>query len=243
MTDRSAALMLGTSGWTYNHWKEVFYPADVPKKRWFEYFSRHFDTVEINASFYRIPTPKVTQGWADRSPDSFRFAVKMSRLITHVRKLRNCEHELEWFFSSFEPLREKIAIYLIQLPPSLKYDPGRLGEFLDLLPKGKFALEFRNTSWYRDEIYDLLSSRGVAFCVHDMPGLQTERIVTGSSVYLRFHGYFDLYGGDYPDSVLENWANWIRQRHSEGVDVFGYFNNDLEGFAVKNCLRLKEMLG
>ncbi|MFP4679321.1 MAG: DUF72 domain-containing protein [Chitinispirillaceae bacterium] len=243
MTEKSPALMLGTSGWTYDHWKEVFYPSDVPKKRWFEYFSRHFDTVEINASFYRIPTSKVTQGWADKSPDKFRFAVKVSRLISHVKKLRNCEHELEWFFSSFEPLKKKVAVYLIQLPPSLKYDPGRLAEFLDMLPQGRYAVEFRNTSWYNDEIYELLSRKKVAFCIHDMPELQTEKIVTADSVYLRFHGYFDLYGGDYPDSVLKEWASWIRKQHSEGKDVYGYFNNDLEGFAVKNCRRLKELLG
>ncbi len=234
-------MLLGTSGWSYEHWKEVFYPLDLPKKKWFEYFTNHFSTVEINASFYRIPTAKVTQGWYDRSPLNFRFSIKMSRLITHVKKLRNCTEEINWFFSSFEPLQSKIAVYLIQLPPSLNYDPGRLNEFLYLLPQYSYALEFRNSSWYRDDIYDLLSQRGVAFCIHDMQGLQTERVVTSEMLYLRFHGYSGLYGGDYPDSVLKDWAHFIKEQHARGNSILGYFNNDIGGFAVKNCKRLEEL--
>ncbi len=237
-------VLLGTSGWTYDHWKGIFYPDSVPKKRWFEYFSTVFDTVELNASFYRIPTIKAVQGWEGRSPEYFRFAVKMSRLITHVRRLKNCERELEWFFSVFEPLQHKIAAFLVQLPPSMKIDIGRLDEFIRKLPqKSKFAFEFRNTTWYNPETYALLKEHGQIFCIHDMSGLATERIVTSDTIYIRFHGYASVYGGDYHEELLRDWAAWIREQIRDGKSVYGYFNNDIGGFAVKNCLRLRESLG
>jgi len=239
----SGSIYLGTSGWTYEHWKGVFYPDDVPKKLWFEYFGGRFDTVELNASFYRIPTVKATESWMKRSSDTFRFSVKMSRLITHVKKLGDCQREIDWFFSVFEPLFPKIAIFLVQLPPSLKFDLARLENFFGYLKSNtRYAFEFRNTSWYRDETYELLKKYGYSFCIHDMGGLATERIVSSESIYIRFHGFDSRYGGDYPDNILEEWAAWIRRQTEDGKKIFGYFNNDIGGFAAKNCLTLRSML-
>ncbi|KMQ50239.1 hypothetical protein CHISP_2809 [Chitinispirillum alkaliphilum] len=240
----SINLLLGTSGWTYEHWKERFYPKELSKQKWFGYYTHHFDTVELNASFYRIPTAKVTQGWFNRSPENFRFAVKFSRLITHVKKLKDCQRELDWFFSVFEPLKEKICIYLIQLPPNLKCDIDRLAGFLKTLPgDNSYALEFRNTSWYTDKTLELLKAHHVAFCIHDLPGFPSEKIITSENVYIRFHGHESLYGGDYPEEVLKNWAKWIFDiQKKRGKKVMGYFNNDINAYSVKNCLELKGMV-
>lgn len=235
-------IYLGTSGWTYEHWKNVFYPDSIARKKWFEFYCTYFPTVELNASFYRIPTLKAAEGWYSRSPEHFRFAVKMSRLVTHERKLKNCERELEWFFSVFEPLKKKIAVYLIQLPPTLKFDPERLLLFSKLLPKDNmFAVEFRNPAWYRDETMALLKELHFAFCIHDMGGVQTERVITSHLIYIRFHGYDSQYGGDYSDQHLLQWATWIKQKKEEGKQVHAYFNNDIGGFAIKNCLKLQEL--
>ncbi len=237
------SVFLGTSGWTYDHWKNVFYPEIIPKKQWFEFYCSHFSTVELNASFYRIPTLKAVEGWKLRSPVHFRFAVKMSRLITHVRKLKNCEHELEWFFSVFAPLEKKIAVYLVQLPPNLKFDPDRLLSFSKLLPSHyHFAFEFRNATWYNDDTITLLKKLKYSFCIHDMGGLATEKVVTSPLIYIRFHGFDSLYGGDYPDEHLRQWADWIKSQIVLGKNVLGYFNNDIGGFAVKNCQRLRKMI-
>jgi len=238
--EMKSALHLGTSGWTYEHWKNVFYPPEISKAHWFEHFSSIFDTVELNASFYRIPTVKTVEGWDRRSPENFRFAVKMSRLVTHVKKLRNCEHELEWFFSVFEPLQKKIGIFLVQLPPSMKFNPALIRDFSELLPENaRFAFEFRNSSWYNEETYGILGDLGHVFCIHDWDGIPTDRIVTSDTAYIRFHGYDSRYGGDYQEEILDNWAEWIRGLIKKGTTVYGYFNNDIGGFAVKNCLQLR----
>lgn len=234
---------LGTSGWTYDHWSGRFYPADVSKKKWFEYFADHFDTVELNASFYRIPKESVVESWNARAPHDFVFSVKMSRLVTHVKKLRNCDNELEWFFGVFKPLRQKIGMYLIQIPPSIKVNHDLLKQFCATLPSSApITFEFRNRSWYVQQTYEILREFNHSFCIHDMSGSSTERIVTGSAAYLRFHGYQERYGGDYSDEILADWADWIESQ-TEKTPVYAYFNNDFEGFAVKNCLRLREMVG
>ncbi|NLW32804.1 MAG: DUF72 domain-containing protein [Fibrobacter sp.] len=236
-------VFLGTCGFTYNHWKPVFYPLHLPKSKWFEYYAKWFNSVEINASFHRIPTIKTVQGWERRAPQDFCFAVKMSRLITHVRKLKNCEKEINWYFSVFEPLRKKIGAVLIQLPPTMKYNPDRLHTFFHFLPKiYHFAFEFRNREWYREETYQLLKDNDYSFCIHDMGELKTDRIITSDTVYVRFHGFDSLYGGNYRIEILENWAKWIRECVKSGKTVFAFFNNDIGGFAVKNCLTLKKLV-
>lgn len=221
----------------------MFYPAHISKRKWFEYYSQWFNTVEINASFYRIPAIRTVEGWKRRAPQNFCFAVKLSRLITHVRKLKNCDSEINWFFSAFEPLEKQVGVVLVQLPPNMKYDLHRLDSFIHCLPRTyHFAFEFRNRAWYREETYKLLRDNGYAFCIHDMGELKTDRILTSDIVYIRFHGFDALYGGDYKDEILQDWANWIKECTKTGKTVFAFFNNDIGGYAVKNCLTLKKMI-
>lgn len=237
-----SALYIGTSGWTYDHWKGVFYPADIKKREWLTFYAERFDTVELNASFYRIPKIKAVEGWRDRTPEKFHFAVKVSRLISHIKRLKECDKEAEWFFSVFKPLEPKIGAYLVQLPPSLTYDPERIESFIERYPSDiPLVFEFRNNSWYNDETYTLFRKKNLAFCIHDMHGSATDRIVTSDCAYIRFHGYTARYGGDYPDEILADWAAWIRGMRREVKRMFCYFNNDFQGYAIKNCLRLLEM--
>ena len=241
---KEAKLYIGTSGWTYDHWKGVFYPETLSSRLWLEYYCRQFDAVELNASFYRIPKVAVVEGWNKRTPEGFCFAVKVSRLISHMKRLKNCDHEMEWFFSTFKPLEPKIGVFLVQLPPSLKCDPCLIESFSSHLPpKIPFAFEFRNKSWYNDETYDVLRKNHLAFCIHDMQGCPTDRTVTADTVYVRFHGCGARYGGDYPEEVLADWAVWIREQRNEAQRIFCFFNNDFQGFAVKNSLRLRELVG
>jgi uncharacterized protein YecE (DUF72 family) len=240
----NGTIHFGTSGWTYDHWKGIFYPDTLAKNRWFEYYCEHFSTVELNASFYRIPTHKTVESWKQRSPEHFDFSIKMSRFVSHVKKLKNCERELEWFFSVFEPLSMKIALYLVQIPPALRFDPERIVNFSKNVPrKVNIAFEFRNTSWYRNETVELLRELGFAFCIHDMAGIATDKIVTSPFIYIRFHGFDSPYGGDYPDSSLQSWADWIKDQAKHGKHIYCYFNNDIGGFAIKNCQRLNAMVG
>jgi uncharacterized protein YecE (DUF72 family) len=189
---------IGTSGWTYKHWKGNFYPENLPQRRWLEYYTEHFKTVEINASFYHIPKASTARGWAERTPADFRFSVKVSRLITHVHKFKNCDDTVEWFFRELEPLKEKVSAFLFQLPPSFSPEPGVLESFIATLPHGnQYVFELRNPSCYSGPIPELLRSCEIAFCIHDLSGLKTPPITTSSLVYIRFHGAVGL-----PDTIL-----------------------------------------
>ncbi len=235
--------MIGTSGWTYKHWRGEFYPEGLAQKNWLGYYAERFGTVELNASFYRIPKSSVAEGWYRRTPESFRFAVKVSRLITHVHRLKNCEDSVEWFFRDMAPLSEKTSAYLLQLPPSFVPDEELLRHFMKQLPAGRYVFEFRNKDCYTDQIADALREMGAGFCIHDFPGRESPSWVTSDIVYIRFHGYRHRYGGDYPERKLEDWAKKIVQWSDGGRDVFAYFNNDAEGNAVKNAVSLRNMIG
>jgi uncharacterized protein YecE (DUF72 family) len=236
-------IRVGTSGWSYKHWKSVFYPEGIPQKKWLEYYADRFDTVELNASFYRIPSSRTTDGWRNRTPDGFVFSVKMSRLITHVHRLRDCEEQLRWFFEAMAPLREKTAVFLIQLPPSLEPDREGLEAFIRALPHGnRYAFEFRNRKSYSGAVVEVLAERGMGFCIHDIEGSPAPMTVTADFVYVRFHGYGGRYRGCYPDSVLKSWSERITSWASTGKDVYVYFNNDLGGNAVENAGTLIDLL-
>lgn len=236
-------IRIATSGWTYQHWKGDFYPDDVPRKRWLEHYAGCFDTVELNASFYHIPKAVTARGWAERTPAGFRFAVKVSRLITHVHRLNDCEDTVEWFFRELEPLREKVAAYLLQLPPSFVPTSERLESFLCGLPRGnRYVLELRNPAAYEGRIPQLLKQHGVAFCIHDFSGRETPLLVTSPLVYVRFHGTGGRYSGSYPDEALKGWAARLRSWHGEGREVLVYFNNDVGGHAVRNAQTLRRLV-
>lgn len=234
---------VGTSGWTYGHWRGRFYPDDLSPRRWLEYYCRFFDTVELNSPFYRIPSRKAFEGWRKRTPDGFLFAVKASRLITHVRKLKGAEGEVEWFFSVVQGLGEKLGPVLFQTPPSLRADHGLLREFLGLLPPGRYAFEFRHQSWFCPETYRLLEEYGASLCVADSPRFPRERVLVGPFLYLRLHGSQRLYASLYSREELSDWARFIEEALRGGAEeAFCYFDNDYEAYAVRNALELKEML-
>jgi uncharacterized protein YecE (DUF72 family) len=232
---------IGCSGWNYAHWRGRVYPSDAPERRWLELYAQWFDTVEVNATFYRLPEKKTVARWAAATPPDFCFAVKASRYLTHVKRLRDLPPGIERFFERIEPLREarKLGPVLWQLPPRFKRDDERLAAALDALPPGRHAFEFRDDTWFADDVYALLRAHDVALVVADRaPRKPSPWVDTTSWAYLRFH-HGRARGGDYGRRALETWAERIDATHR---DVFAYFNNDWEGFAVADAKTLKRLV-
>ncbi len=241
---RAPALRVGTSGWHYPHWKGAFYPPELPPRRWLAHYAGVFDTVELNNSFYRLPSEGSFLAWREATPPGFVFSVKASRFITHVKRLSDCGEPLRLFLERAGCLEEKLGPVLFQLPPRLAADTERLGLFLNLLPEGlPCAWEFRHPSWFREEVYSLLRQRGASLCVADSPGFPSARVVTGPFTFVRLHGGRELYGSCYSRDELARWAEWVGERLGEGTSVYAYFNNDAKGYALSNALTLKELLG
>jgi len=234
---------VGCSGWEYKHWRGDFYPLDVPKTRWFEYYAARFDTVEINNTFYRLPEQSTFAAWAARAPSGFIFAIKASRFLTHMKKLKDPEEPLDRLFSRMRPLKNHLGPVLYQLPPGWKLDRERLEHFLQELPAGvRHVLEFRDPSWYADDVKTMLARHGVSLCLHDMRGSATGRERVGPIVYVRFHGTSGHYNGGYPDDRLGAWAEWLNAQRAEGADVYAYFNNDVGGHAPRDAVTLRRFL-
>jgi uncharacterized protein YecE (DUF72 family) len=241
MSRADCDIRIGTSGWHYNHWIGRFYPEGLAKSKWFEYYAGHFDTVEINNTFYQLPKEQTFRNWYEKAPKNFLYAVKANRYITHIKRLKDTSEELRRFFDRASLLKEKLGPVLYQLPPSLHKDLEHLEAFIKLLGKSSPAVfEFRHESWYSQDTYDLLRKFNVAFCVHDMPGKKSPRIVTGDVIYLRFHGTTGRYSGNYSDSALKNWADWIKGNLKGIGAVYAYFNNDYNAYAINNAKTLKE---
>ncbi len=237
---------VGCSGWNYSHWRKLIYPKGLPAKAWLEYYATLFDTVEINNTFYRLPTVSAVRGWAERSPRGFLFAVKMSRYITHIKRLTGLEQGIPLFYSRIAPLARspKMGPMLWQLPPTFKRDDERLAQALAALPEGRHCLEFRHPTWYVPEIYELLRRYGVALVIPDSPKYPFRQIeLTADWTFVRFHYGTRGRGGNYSESEIREWTDRIAAWSADGTDVFAYYNNDWEGYAVKNGLRLKELLG
>lgn len=241
-----AGNFIGTSGWSYDHWANQFYPKDLNKNRWLEFYTENLDSVELNASFYRLPKKKTFENWWERTPDCFTFSVKMSRYVTHVKRLLDPEDSLKVFFDAVGGLGEKCSTVLIQLPPSLGFETGRVNTFLEELTVKygdyRFTFECRHQSWFNDGVYDLLRRYGIALCISDTPCYPYSEEVTSGFVYVRLHGHEQLYASDYSDQQLREWADKIRAWNIGGKDVFIYFDNDANAYAVKNALRLRELL-
>jgi uncharacterized protein YecE (DUF72 family) len=237
-------IRIGCSGWNYKHWRKIFYPEKLPAKDWFDFYSRSFDTVEINNTFYRLPPANTFMNWEKKAPDHFIYAVKANRYMTHMIKLKSAEGPLERFLEVTLLLKGHLGPILFQLPPNLRYDHERLETFLNLLPSDLLSVfEFRNQSWMNDDVYQLLESKGLTFCVHDMRDLQIPRITTGRAVYVRFHGADRKYSGNYSDQELAEWWDWMQGEVQKGKDLYVYFNNDAQGYAIYNAIRLKEIAG
>jgi uncharacterized protein YecE (DUF72 family) len=238
-------VLIGCSGWNYADWKGRFYPQKgCPTSRWLEYYAQHFDTVEVNSTFYRLARRSAVERWVKQTPDHFVFAPKISRYITHVKRLTELERTLARFYEPLEPLTSspKLGPVLWQLPANFHRDDERLANALRALPPGRHSFEFRHESWFTDDVYDQLRAHDVALVLGDHPErpFQTHELTTDFT-FIRFHYGKRGRNGNYSDKELSEWAQRIakwRRTH----DIFAYFNNDWSGFAINNARFLKHAL-
>jgi uncharacterized protein YecE (DUF72 family) len=244
-----ARCFVGTSGWNYEHWSGgVFYPTGMKQSDWLRYYARHFGSVEINSSFYRLPEKHTFKKWYDTSPENFTFAVKASRFITHMKKLANPEGLVPLFLENASALKEKMGVILFQLPPYWKFNQDRLEGFFyflrrqDILLGLRSALEVRHKSWYCEACFNILRKYNVSLALTDWPELNVEGPLTADFVFLRRHGPGSLYASNYSDAHLKRDVEKIRTWLPKDRDVYIYFNNDAYGYAVKNALTLKAFL-
>lgn len=241
------SINIGTSGWSYNHWKEIFYPKTVRQKDWLDYYASLFKCVEINGSFYRLPTIEIVQLWNDKVPDDFIFCPKMSRFLTHMKKLRNPEEPLQRFFSVFEPLRKKMGPVLVQLPPQLKFNK-EVAEHFYYEWKTKYnayemVLEIRDNSWLCAESVDLLNKNNIGLVISQSGYLfPYSEMITATNIYVRFHGPKELYASSYSTQMLEEFAAKFLAWKADGHVIWAFFNNDIYGYAVEDAQRLQSII-
>lgn len=235
---------IGTSGWHYKHWFGLFYPDKLPAKEMLSFYAQHFSTVELNNTFYNLPAASTFEMWRETSPVNFTFAVKGSRFITHMKKLKDPRSSTAKFFAGVEILGEKLGPILFQLPPRWNLNIERLAEFLESLPKEHlYVFEFRDPSWLVREVFELLRKHNAAFCIHDLAGEQTPLEITSDFTYIRFHGPGKAkYAGSYSPAQLKEWADRIGRWRRELSGVYVYFNNDIGGHAFRNAKQLTELV-
>jgi uncharacterized protein YecE (DUF72 family) len=237
---------VGCSGWAYPHWRERLYPKGMPQRQWLAHYAEHFDTVEINNTFYRLPKPSAVEGWVEQSPPGFVFAVKASRYLTHIKRLKTLDPYVGRFYEPLEALiqSEKFGPLLWQFPANFHRNDERLANALHALPPGRHAFEFRHESWFADEVYDLLRRNGAALVVGDEARrwVSTPHVRTADWTYIRLHHGSRGRRGNYSKSEVETWARRISQWRRD-TEVFVYFNNDWEGYALRNARLLKDLLG
>jgi uncharacterized protein YecE (DUF72 family) len=235
-------IRIGTSGWIYKHWRGRFYPADLATKYWFAYYARHFDTVEINNTFYRLPAESAFDAWREQAPAGFLYAIKASRFLTHMKKLNEPEEPIERILGRARRLGPVLGPILYQLPRGWKCNVERLAAFFAALPTDlTHVMEFRRADWLCDEVFELMRKHRIGLCIHDLIDLHP-RVVTAEFTYVRFHGVGSKYGGSYSLAKLRAWARWMAAQSAEGRNVFAYFNNDAEAHAIRNALTLRELL-
>jgi len=240
---RPAALRIGTSGWHYPHWRGVFYPEKLPTSKWLDHYARHFDTVEVNSTFYRLPPESGLDMWRESSPKGFTFAAKGSRFLTHMKKLKDPAPGIAKFFERVDRLGHKLGPIVFQLPPFWEVNLERLEAFLDALPpRHKYAFELRNPTWHTEIVYRLLRRHNAAFCIFEIAGFQSGLEITANWTYIRLHGPGGAYEGSYPGATLRHWARNIRNWQRDLRAIYLYFDNDQSGYAVQNALFLKRQL-
>jgi uncharacterized protein YecE (DUF72 family) len=239
------AVRIGCSGWVYDHWRDRVYPDGLPQRRWLEHYATLFDTVEVNATFYRLPRRDTVAAWVEGTPAGFVFAVKASRYLTHVKRLRDLGRGLERFYACIEPLvsSPKLGPVLWQLPENFHRDDERVAGALERLPPGRHCFEFRHESWFRPDVYALLREHGAALVVGDTPARPFQaHELTADWTFVRFHHGSRGRRGNYSDRELEEWADRLVAWRAR-ADVYAYFNNDWEGFAVQNALSMRDLVG
>lgn len=238
MARRHAQCRVGTSGYQYDHWRGVFYPPAVPKRQWFAHYAKRFDTVEINNTFYHLPSAAAFDRWREQAPPGFCYVLKFSRYGSHIKKLKNAEQSIGLFLERAERLGDLLGPILVQLPPRWHADPQRLASFLSAAPRRRrWAVEFRDPSWLCEAVFRVLRDSNAALCVHDQID-DHPRDPTADWVYLRFHGAGN--GGCYSHQYLTARSQEMRRHLADGRDVYAYFNNDAEGYAVRDAARLRQ---
>lgn len=245
-TDAADGLRIGTSGWSYREWRGGFYPPGTPPGAYLAHYARHFNVVELNATAYGLPKPGYLDRWAAAVPVGFRMAIKAPHLITHIRRLRGCEADLREFLTAIRPLGAIRGPLLFQLPPGLAVDAGLLDAFLDLvrpLAEGlPLVCEFRNASWYREDVFATLERAGAACCVHDLPGCGLAAPRTAGLLYLRRHGTAGRYAGSYGRERLQEDARLMAERIADGHEAYAFFNNTMDGSAVSDAALLRSLV-
>lgn len=240
---RKSKIHIGTSGWHYDHWKGPFYPEDLSAQEMLPYYIGHFHTVEINNSFYQLPKKATLEMWKNTVPHEFVFAMKGSRYITHMKKLKDPSRTVPPLLEVAGVLGEKLGPVLFQLPPRWRINPERLDAFLQFLPDGfRYAFEFRDSGWFDDRTYEILAKHKAAFCIYQLAGRLSPKEVTTDFVYVRLHGPGKAYEGQYDEKTLSGWAGAFSTWQSQGKGVFCYFDNDQAGYAAQDALRLQKMM-
>lgn len=240
-----AKIYIGTSGFSYSHWKGIFYPDDLPSSERFKFYTRHFNTTEINSSFYRLPQKKTILNWYNSSPQDFVFSLKVPRTITHIKRFSDVEGEWIEFENSLKLLKEKLGVVLLQLPPSFKNEHENLQKllsFLDGKENFKFAIEFRHKSWFCEDIYSKLKKRNLALVIADSSRYPKEKVITADFTYIRMHGPKEMFSSSYSEENLKELASDIREYSKSCKEIYVYFNNDFYAYAVENAKMLKKFV-
>lgn len=236
--NNSTSIHIGTSGWSYKHWRDKFYPPNLSAKEYLKYYAECFGTVEVNNSFYHILKEETVKNWAKTVPEKFIFAVKANRYITHMKKLKEPETRVANFIESIKFFDEKLGPILFQLPPNFEFNPKRLESFILSIPKKyKCVFEFRDKSWFNPQTYDILQKNNITFCIYSFENYQSPKEITADFVYIRLHG-----ANKYSSEKLDELCNDITNYKEQGKDIFCYFNNDAAGYAVENAIELKRKL-
>jgi uncharacterized protein YecE (DUF72 family) len=238
---------IGTSGWSYKHWKDIFYPPKLKQDLWLPFYAGHFSTTEINGSFYKLPSIETVQKWTEKVPENFVFCPKMSRYLTHMKKLTDPDDTLQRFFTVFEPAQHMMGPILIQLPPVLKFNYDRAEYLYSLFSKtygrNEFVMEVRHDTWLHDDSLTLMTKYDIGLVISQSGGeFVYSEMITASNIYVRFHGPRELYASSYTDEELKRFAVKFKKWKKEGNTVWAYFNNDIHGHAIHDAKRLKDLI-
>lgn len=243
--DKKDNIHIGTSGWSYKHWAELYYPGGLKPTEYLSYYSRQFHTAEINTSFYHLLKETTVKNWIQQVPDDFLFCPKMSRYLSHMKKLHDAQEPVDRFCSVFDEIKKHLGPILVQLPASVHFHPELTEEFYKILktkPDYRFAMEVRHDSWFADESIELMKKFGICLVLahsNDFPYLE---VVTAKNIYVRFHGPTSLYSSSYDDNFLFDYAQKFKHWKSEGHTIWAYFNNDVNGYAFLNAQKIIEMV-
>jgi uncharacterized protein YecE (DUF72 family) len=242
-----AQIWVGLSGWSYPQWRGVFYPTELPSRRYLEFYAQEFLTTEINSSFYRLVRPQTYQKWTQLVPQDFVFAVKVNRLFTHIQRLHDVEEPWQRFTQDVQALGSHLGPILLQFPQSFKREERRLADFLQMAQAStanlRLVCEFRHASWFTEEIYRLLHRYGVALCSADSSQYPRHDVLTTDFIYYRLHGRTELFASSYSVAELEHEVQQLQRHHKAGIDVYVYFNNTMHGHALNNARTLLALLG